>query len=90
MGIAKPATNLLTSCRLANMPEVALILTVEGGRNPGQCGGVKQGPVRAADELRPKLPKLARFIDDETAVLAYMTFPGSIGPSCARPIRSSV
>ena len=31
---------------------------------------------RVADQLRPKLPKLAAFLDDaETDVLAYMTFP---------------
>jgi transposase-like protein len=29
-----------------------------------------------ADQLRPKLPKLANFLDEaETDVLAYMTFP---------------
>ncbi len=29
-----------------------------------------------ADQLRPKLPKLAAFLDDaEADVLAYMTFP---------------
>lgn len=31
---------------------------------------------RVADQLRPKLPKLAAFLDDaETDVLAYMSFP---------------
>ena len=31
-----------------------------------------------ADQLRPKLPKLAGFLDDaETDVLAYMTFPAA-------------
>jgi putative transposase len=31
---------------------------------------------RVADHLRPKLPKLAAFLDEaETDVLAYMTFP---------------
>ncbi|MGY4157964.1 transposase-like protein [Bradyrhizobium sp. USDA 4461] len=33
---------------------------------------------RVADQLRPKLPKLAGFLDEaetETDVLAYMTFP---------------
>lgn len=31
---------------------------------------------KVADQLRPKLPKLARFLDEvETDVLAYMTFP---------------
>ena len=31
---------------------------------------------RVADQLRPKLPKLATFLDDaEADVLAYMTFP---------------
>ncbi len=31
---------------------------------------------RVADQLRPKLPRLAGFLDDaETDVLAYMTFP---------------
>jgi len=31
---------------------------------------------RVADQLRPKLPKLATFLDDaETDVLAYMSFP---------------
>ena len=33
---------------------------------------------RVADQLRPKLPKLAGFLDEaETDVLAYMTFPAS-------------
>jgi len=33
---------------------------------------------RVADQLRPKLPKLAAFLDDaETDVLAYMTFPAA-------------
>ena len=31
---------------------------------------------KVADQLRPKLPKLAGFLDEaETDVLAYMTFP---------------
>src|SRR5207244_5147690 len=31
---------------------------------------------KVADQLRPKLPKLAAFLDEaETDVLAYMTFP---------------
>jgi putative transposase len=33
---------------------------------------------RVADQLRPKLPKLATFLDEaETDVLAYMTFPAA-------------
>jgi len=33
---------------------------------------------RVADQLRPKLPKLAAFLDEaETDVLAYMTFPAA-------------
>jgi putative transposase len=33
---------------------------------------------RVADQLRPKLPKLATFLDDaETDVLAYMSFPAA-------------
>ena len=33
---------------------------------------------RVADQLRPKLPKLAGFLDQaETDVLAYMTFPAA-------------
>src|SRR6185312_6783375 len=33
---------------------------------------------RVADQLRPKLPKLAGFLDAaETDVLAYMTFPAA-------------
>lgn len=44
---------------------------------------------KVADQLRPKLPKLADFLDEaETDVLAYMT-RHSTGPSCTRPIRSS-
>jgi transposase-like protein len=32
---------------------------------------------KVADQLRPKLPKLAAFMDEaEADVLAYMTFPG--------------
>ena len=33
---------------------------------------------KVADQLRPKLPKLAGFLDEaETDVLAYMTFPAA-------------
>jgi putative transposase len=33
---------------------------------------------RVADQMRPKLPKLANFLDEaETDVLAYMTFPAA-------------
>ena len=33
---------------------------------------------RVADQIRPKLPKLAGFLDEaETDVLAYMTFPAA-------------
>src|SRR5215208_2167580 len=33
---------------------------------------------RVADQLRPKLPKLAAFLDEaEADVLAYMTFPAA-------------
>ncbi len=33
---------------------------------------------RIADQLRPKLPKLAAFLDEaETDVLAYMSFPAA-------------
>ena len=36
------------------------------------CGGLWKS--RVADQLRPKLPKLAAFLDEaETDVLAYMT-----------------
>jgi transposase-like protein len=36
-----------------------------------------------ADQMRPKLPKLATLMDDaEPDVLAYMTFPRSTAPSC--------
>lgn len=39
---------------------------------------------KVPDQLRPKLPKLAGFLDEaETDVLAYMTFPRSIEPSCS-------
>lgn len=45
---------------------------------------------RIADQLRPKLPKLAAFLDEaETDVLAYMSFPTAQAPSCIRPIRSN-
>jgi transposase-like protein len=44
-----------------------------------------------ADQMRPKLPKLATLMDDaEPDVLAYMTFPRSIAPSCTAPTPSSV
>ncbi|MEY9586970.1 hypothetical protein ABIA15_005791 [Sinorhizobium fredii] len=43
-----------------------------------------------ADQIRPKVPKLAAIMDDaEPDVLAYMTSPESIAPSCTRQIRSS-
>jgi putative transposase len=36
---------------------------------------------KVADQLRPKLPKLATFLDEaETDVLAYMTFPAAHRP----------
>jgi transposase-like protein len=43
-----------------------------------------------ADQLRPKLPKLAAFMNEaETDVLAYMTFPSRIASSYTRRIRAS-
>ena len=43
-----------------------------------------------ADQLRPKLPKLAAFLDDaETDVLADMSFPAQHRASCIRPTRSN-
>jgi transposase-like protein len=45
---------------------------------------------RVADQLRPKLPKLAAFMDEaETDVLAYLAFQSLTAPSCTSPIRSS-
>ncbi len=50
----------------------------------------KQQWRRVADQLRPKVPKLAALMDEaEPDVLAYMTFPSSTGRSCTPPIRSS-
>jgi transposase-like protein len=52
----------------------------------------KQQWRHVADQLRPKLPKLAVLMDQaEPDVLAYMSFPAqpSTGPSCTRPTRSS-
>ena len=46
---------------------------------------------RVADQLRPKLPKLASFLDEaETDVLAYMSFPPAHRTSCTPPTRSNV
>jgi putative transposase len=43
-----------------------------------------------ADQLRPKLPKLAVLMDDaEPDVLAYMSFPAQHRPSFTAPIRSN-
>ena len=45
---------------------------------------------KVAEQLRPKLPKLAAFMDDaEADVLAYMDFPLHIGRSCTQPTRSN-
>src|SRR6201984_2623695 len=45
---------------------------------------------RVADQLRPKLPKLAAFLDEaETDVLAYMTFPPQHRTKLHSTIRSS-
>jgi transposase-like protein len=45
---------------------------------------------RVADQLRPKLPKLAGFMDEaEADVLAYMDFPAAHGPSSTQPTRSN-
>ena len=39
-----------------------------------------------ADQIRAKVPKLAAIMDEaEADVLAYMTFPKNIAPSCTRP-----
>jgi len=38
---------------------------------------------KVADQVRPKLPKLATLIDE--AEVAYMTFHKSIGPSSTHP-----
>jgi putative transposase len=41
---------------------------------------------RVADQLRPKLPKLAAFMDEaEDDVLAYMSFPADHWPKIQRP-----
>ena len=43
---------------------------------PGRCRGRTSAVAQIAAQLRPKLPKLAGFLDEaETDVLAYMTFP---------------
>ena len=45
---------------------------------------------QVADQLRPRAQKFAELMDEaETDVLAYMSFPPRIEPSCTRPIRSS-
>ena len=44
---------------------------------------------RVADQLRPKLPKLAGFMDEaEDDVLAYMSFPASLVRRSTRPTAS--
>jgi putative transposase len=43
-----------------------------------------------ADQIRPKVPKLAALLDDaETDVLAYMSFPAAHRPSSTRQTRWS-
>ena len=43
-----------------------------------------------ADQIRPKVPRLATLMNSaEQDVFAYMTFHGSIGPSCTAPTPSS-
>ena len=51
----------------------------------------RQGPMAAvADQLRPKVPKLADLMDDaETDVLAYMAFPKEHRPKIHAPTRSN-
>jgi putative transposase len=44
---------------------------------------------RVADQLRPKVPKLAALDHAEPDVVAYMGFPPSTAPSCTVPIRWS-
>ncbi len=45
---------------------------------------------RVADQLRPKVHKLAALMDEaEADVLAYMSFPRRTAPSCTRRIPSS-
>jgi len=45
---------------------------------------------RVADQLRPKVPKLAALMEEaEPDVLAYMTFPQQHRASCTPRIRSS-
>jgi transposase-like protein len=45
---------------------------------------------QVADQLRPKLPKLAALLDEaEADVLAFMSFPKVIVRRSIRPIRSS-
>ncbi len=52
-------------------------LGLHGGRLRARQRRGRQGAVvRVADQLRPKLPKLASFMDEvEADVLAYMGFP---------------
>ena len=50
----------------------------------------KQQWRRVADQLRPKVPKLAALMDDaEPDVLAYMTFPPQHRRNCTSPTRST-
>jgi putative transposase len=55
---------------------------------PGRCRGRTAQWRKVADPLRPKLPKLASFLDEaETEVLSDLTSRRCIGPSCTPPTR---
>jgi len=54
----------------------ALITSIATAFAQDDAEGARAQWRRIADQLRPKLPKLAAFLDEaETDVLAYMTFP---------------
>jgi putative transposase len=77
------------SCELAALPRALLAYIGKNGRRVVSAfiatafaqDDAQAAPTqwrRVADQLRPKLPKLAAFLDDaEADVLAYMSFPSA-------------
>jgi hypothetical protein len=71
IGLVRPSGLRSTAASESNASPVALAPSFSQ-----RVKGARAQWRRIAEQLRPKLPKLASFLDDaEADVLAYMTFP---------------
>jgi putative transposase len=80
--------NALAHANKHGRPVVSAFIATAFAQGSADAAGKQWRNV--ADQLRAKLPKLAALLDEaEVDVLAFMSFPRSIGTRSARPIPSS-